>query len=222
MSKKRKNNKSIDSYALFLANCRTKPLIKLKNIKKLSYGNERMNKLEFLDFIKEHYGFEGFHHYTDFNNFVCILKAGYLYSRKKAEEFGFIDAADQNVLRRTRGAIKTYVRFYYKEKTPTLYKNEGILPNEPEYQMPLPVLLLFDEKIILRKSTYISSGGCGNPNTEYSRYAKKFSRFDWPVIFSRCAIPRYGNGIVSVFGDENGSSISNKRNAEFLYPSAIM
>jgi len=170
--------------------------------------------------LQSQHGFEGFHHYTDMLNFIKIMDTGMLLSRTKADKIGFVDAAEQSVLSGTIPYIKDSVRFYYKEKTPTIYVNEGIKRDNAAPHMPIPVLLIFNEDIIYNSDVIFLSGGGGNNTTRKARDPLVADVYDWDVIFSRGAIPN----IEGVFDGERGncdSSIKNKRNAEFLYPNEI-
>ena len=171
--------------------------------------------------VWEEHGFEGFHHYTDFKNFIQIMREKKLYSRGKAQEKGLLltDAAENSVIAKTENFVKNMVRFYYKEDTPTLYRNEGIRHgddfNRDEYSahMPIPVLLLFEKELIFEPNIYISNGGCGSGHTKRTNKCEEALSYDWDEIFKRGP---YGNVPYEVHKE-----IKNKRNAEFLFPEAI-
>lgn len=182
---------------------------------------EKEQKITLINNLKERYKYEGFHHYTDITNFIKLFSMGKLLSRNEAKELGFTDAADQSTLSHTSRYIMDYVRFYYKENTPTTYTNEGIKPDNNGAHMPIPVLLLFDEQIIQHSNVAFLSGGGGNDKTVYTQDISTASNFDWYVIFYRGPIPRYENNITSIGNDTCGASITNKKNAEFLYPNEI-
>ncbi len=179
------------------------------------------SKENFIKMLKMNFQFEGFHHYTDITNLVEIIRTGKLLSRNKAMELGFTDAADQYVLSHTYIHIMNYVRFYYKENTPTIYKNEGIKVKNEAPHMPIPVLMLFNENIIFHQEIAFLSGGGGNPNSKFTKDISIAESFDWNVIFYRGPIPRCENCIVSIGNDTSGASITNKKNAEFLYLNEI-
>lgn len=182
---------------------------------------EKEFKHKLITFLKENFQYKGFHHYTDISNFLEIMKMGKLLSRHRASELGFTDAADQNVLTHTNRYIMDYVRFYYKEKTPTFYRNEGIKVNNAHPHMPIPVVLLFDENIIHDSNVAFLSGGGGNPNSIFTKDIHEANKFDWNVIFYRGPIPRQENNLIGFGNDTSGASITNKKNAEFLYPREI-
>ncbi|MDR3263886.1 MAG: DUF4433 domain-containing protein [Clostridiales bacterium] len=147
------------------------------------------------------YSFDGFLHTTEFENFINIIKSEKLCSRENVS--GFIDRADPKVLEQTADSVKNCVRFYYAPKTPTNFR--------AKYQNP--VLLVFNEDLIYEKGVKFTSGNAAAISksiiTENADDAKSF---DWNEIFKR------GSHYTSIFGN-NG--ITNKRNAEFLYPISV-
>jgi len=171
--------------------------------------------------VLEEHGFEGFHHYTNFSNFLQIMKEKKLYSRIEAEQKGVLltDSAENNVIQHTKLFVKNMVRFYYKEDTPTLFRNEGIRhqtdfgEDEHNAHMPIPVLLLFDKKLIFEPKVQVSNGGCGSRNTRITDDLGEALLFDWDGILER--------GPIVQSTIENNREITNKRNAEFLFPSAV-
>lgn len=174
-------------------------------------------KRELLEMLVTKYRFDGFHHYTDFENFITIMKEGVLYSRKNALKKDFVDAADQDIISKTDERISSCVRFYYKEQTPTFYCNEGIKVNNESPHMPLPVLLLFDKKLIYLKNVKFSDRGCGKKNAgDILKNIDGALKFFWDVIFKR------GVRVDCMFDTHLGPILFDKeeqkkmRNAEFL------
>ncbi len=232
-------HKSFESYFKYIEFCEEEKRIRIEEEarEKEEYQNEAIRKeLEvaerkvkievdyknkLIQHLKDSYKYDGFYHYTDISNFINIMKTGNLYSRNKAAALGFTDAADHLVLSHTNKYIMDYVRFFYKEKTPTLYRNEGIKSDNMRPHMPIPVLLIFNENIIQNPGVAFLSGGGGNPNSVFTKDISEAKNFDWKVIFYRGPIPRYENDLISVGNDSSGASITNKKNAEFLYPDEI-
>ena len=169
-----------------------------------------------LDCLKE-YEFKGFHHYTDFANLEKIFEEGFLYSRENATKKGAIscDGAQKEIIEKTKDWIKNHVRFYYKECTPTMFANEGIkrnlLPTSPH--MPIPVLLLFDEKLLLSENVKFSDGGCGNSCSKITANFEEALHFAWKDTFSCGPLPSHD--------DDNYEMLKNRRNAEFLVPEMV-
>lgn len=182
-----------------------------KRIEEEKKEKSREAKERLLKHLKKGYDFEGFHHYTDMTNFIKIMQKNKLYSREKADEEGFNDAADQDVIGITDESVKNHVRFFYKEKTPTLYKNEGIKESNSDPHMPLPVLLLFDENIIFHPYSVFANGGGGSSKTTFTMDADVAIKYNWESIFSRGELEE----------GPRKREIINNRNAEFLYPTEI-
>lgn len=95
------------------------------------------------------------YHFSNIDNVASILNTGMLYSRNKAIEMCLMknDNASEKVISGTEISVKDYVRFYFRPKTPTQYRNEGIRNSSTlsdlEAHCPIPVFLLFDLSRIL-------------------------------------------------------------------------
>ncbi len=183
-------------------------------------SNKLKNDLEYdkLHNILKSYSFEGFHHYTDFSNFIGIFHENNLFSRAGSKKNNSLkcDAADKSVISNTNPDILQYVRFYYAAKTPTLYKCEGVKLHveENEPHMPMPVLLVFKEEIVRHLGVKFSSGNAGSKySTITSECSMAYSAFEWNEIFHRGPYDK------SDYHTER--KIINHRNAELLYPNAI-
>lgn len=163
-----------------------------------------------IDFIKSNFQFNGLYHFTNFSNLKSIFESGYLLSRYDCIENGMIfkDGASKDIISKTELEIQKCVRFYYKEQTPTLYVNEGIkkLQYINDSHCPIPVYLLFDESLIFHPDTYYSDGNAKVGRTQIDNSNKFFASIDWPVVFSRGQISRYGAGL----------EVKRKRQAELL------
>lgn len=178
------------------------------------------DKIRLLSVLENH-GFEGFHHYTDFKNFLKIFERKKLYSRAEAENKKVLinDAAQKTIIDKTPQSIKDKVRFYYMENTPTLCRNMGIRHVDDFAQddygahMPIPVLLLFKKELLLEKDVNVSSGGCGSFLTKITSSFEEALLYDWDEIFKREPIRNVT--------DAERKVIRNKRNAEFLFPKAV-
>ena len=167
----------------------------------------------------EEFEFEGFHHYTNFENFENIMRSGKLYSRNNVKTLFpmFHDSASRSVISNTIERVQDKVRFYYKEKTPTFYINEGIKLDSNETDsdketahMPIPVLLLFSKKLINYDDVCFSDGNCGSHYTGITSNFETAAQYDWEGIFSR-----------GPMSDEQKIGLIRKRNAEFLVPNEI-
>lgn len=138
--------------------------------------------------LKNNYDFDGIYHFTNFSNLKSILATGYLYSRYDCRENGhvFKDAASKEVIEKTELELKKCVRFYYKNQSYTLYANEGIKKEKfiTDSHCPIPVYLVFDEKLILEESTYFADGNAKSKYTTINNKNDFFQSMDWQSIFS--------------------------------------
>ncbi len=172
-----------------------------------------------IEYLQNEFQFEGFHHYTDFQNFIKIMREGILHSRATLLSQSFFDSGAQNIIENTDRDIKKFVRFFYKGRTPTLYHNEGIKPGNVVPHMPIPVLLIFGEDIAKHAGVeYLAGSGSRKERNETTDSAEAKIKFDWQLIFSR------GPYVVDQYDPksiERKKLVTNKRNAEFLYPQKI-
>lgn len=195
----------------------------------VQFGNEIILKARFklqralIKLLKDRYQFDGFHHYTDFGNFLSIMDMGKLLCRSKVKRMGlpFTDSADQDVIGQTATEVMDYVRFYYKEKTPTLFRNEGIKRLNDDPHMPIPVLLLFDEAIIEHPNVAFANGCGGSRRVNITTNVEEALAFDWSGIFERGPILTDEYQIMAYGRDVEKEAKIRKRNAEFLVPEEI-
>ncbi len=160
--------------------------------------------------LKTKYNFKGLYHFTDFKNLKSIIETGCLKSRAECQnsEIDFLDAANEDVIEHTKRDIKKCVRFYYKEKTPTLYKNEGIKVDNAKPHIPLPVYLLFDYELILLENTVFASCNAASSFVNFGKDFEFFKTMDWDKIFHRDPLPLESSPLKS--------EIISKRQAELL------
>jgi hypothetical protein len=92
-----------------------------------------------------------FFHITDVRYAASILADALLVSRAQAssEQEMVVGNASPDVLDQTPSWVFDYVRLYFRPRTPTFYRNEGIRP--PGYRQmgasfPVPVAFMFDAK----------------------------------------------------------------------------
>jgi hypothetical protein len=120
------------------------------------------------------------YHYTDVQNAVNILKAGMLYSRTEATRRGLMvsDNALYSVIQQTKPTHLEFARFYFRPRTPTQFRNEGIRPPNRRWQpdplhppahCPVPVFFCFDAlSVIGRDDTEFSNGNMGSGGTQHA------------------------------------------------------
>jgi len=97
------------------------------------------------------------YHFTDVHNAASIIRSGYLYSRAEAEQRGLmkVDNASPEIIQRTRPEHLQYVRLYFRPRTPTHYRNEGIRPiNQRKLvaHCPIPVYFCLDALTVLGRA----------------------------------------------------------------------
>ena len=172
---------------------------------------DKCNREKLLAILHE-FGFEGFLHTTELENFKIIVSSGFLYSRIELEKskITFNDSADHEVLDKTRDDVKSCCRFYYYFKTPT--------NNKAGYSHP--VIIVFDENLIFEEGCeFTAQNAAKTYSSEKTTDAKEALSFSWDGIFER------GGYSYSKYyeTDENGYQtkkskdlITGMRNAEFL------
>lgn len=146
----------------------------------------------FINHLTNTYGFNGLYHFTDFTNLETILKTGYLYSRAycKTNNMSFTDGAQKDIIQGTSDKVQNSVRFYFKEKSLTLKKNEGIREdfrdNPQSPHLPIPVYLIFKKDLLLDENIYFSNGNARANDTKFS-YGNNLYFFknyiNWDAVF---------------------------------------
>lgn len=135
------------------------------------------------------------YHFSHINNIVKILNSGKLYSRNKAIELGLManDNANDEVIQHTQNHYKDYARFYFRPKTPTQYRNEGIIPLtqvQNNAHCPVPVFLLFDFiKILLKDEVLFSEGNIANRGVRVYSDLGELVKLEFDNIFHSSALP---------------------------------
>ena len=151
-------------------------------------------------------------HCTDIYNVVSILQQGEIVSRTRIKTVGYlpIDIASPEVIADTDPEWQKCVRFYFRPKTPTQFRNEGFRPlgqRAWNSHCPVPVYLLFDALTVLsRTDSRFSDRNLG------SSYAK----VDGDVSFLK-QIP-FNLVYHNTRFDRSESHITQHRNAEVLVP----
>lgn len=128
-------------------------------------------------------------HFADISNVIAILKSGELLSRAEiGGQGGFTDSASPDIIRQTKADWKDYVRFYFRPRTPTLYRNEGFRPGDRRHlggaHCPVPIYLLFDfESVICREDARFSFGSLARRNAEVFSGAAEFEHMPFELIY---------------------------------------
>lgn len=96
------------------------------------------------------------YHYTDLTNAIGILKECKIFSRNSVGELAN-ENASKDVIEHTSVEVLDYVRFYFRPKTPTQYRNEGFIPRNQRWSnahVPIPIFLLLKPIKCLNGKTY--------------------------------------------------------------------
>lgn len=160
------------------------------------------------------------YHFSNITNISKILTDGMLYCRnhKNLKNCDVHDNASPEVINHTNELVKDYVRFYFRPKTPTQYRNEGILSEDTiinsnlHAHCPIPVFLVFDINAILNKpNSYFSHESLASSN--------KVDIFNTPQDLSRAPFEHiYHFNYISE--EEDKQLIIKRRHAEILVKKA--
>ena len=155
-------------------------------------------------------------HFTDIQNAVKILVRGQLLSRAQLEASGeqFKDAASPDVIEQTDERWKDYVRLYFRPRTPTQYRNEGLRPKSKlelgGAHCPVPIYLLFDSKEVLCRQDTLFSPGNLAAGAEPVGDAKGLKQIRFKQVYHD----------VWLYPDER-STIIFRRHAEVIVPQRL-
>jgi len=157
------------------------------------------------------------YHFTDVRNAASIIQSEHLYSRAEAERQGLmkVDNASPEIIQQTRTEHLRYVRLYFRPRTPTQYRNEGIRPiNQRKLggaHCPIPVYFCFDARTVLAlDETEFSDGNMGSARASHSDERDFFLSIPFHLVFhNRWFTPEERNEIVF------------RRNAEVLVPDRL-
>lgn len=156
-------------------------------------------------------------HYTDIRNAIEILKSEKLICRSKLEEKGImpVDNASQIIISNTQDSVKDFIRLYFRPKTPTQFRNEGIRPidkRQLESHCPVPVFFLFDlKKLLIQENSQFSEGNLAKFGTSgLCSTAKQLKKFDFEKIFH-----------TGSFSQVERDDIISHRNAEIVIPNEL-
>jgi len=156
------------------------------------------------------------YHFTDVRNAVEILRSGKLLCRAELDSLKgmVVDNASHTVIANTAAYVHNYVRLYFRPRTPTQYRNEGIRPKDQrvlESHCPVPIFFLFDAKDILtRADSSFSDGNLAAAGASLYNTAETLAGFNFREIYHVGAIPEYAK-----------SSIIYHRNAEVVIPNEL-
>jgi hypothetical protein len=157
------------------------------------------------------------YHHTDVQNAVEILNSGQLLCRSELERLNRmpVDNASRTVIANTNSSIKDFVRLYFRPKTPTQYRNEGIRPIGRRWEdahSPVPIFFLFDAvKVLTMDSSLFSERNLAkHGETQLYSTGDELAQFDFGKIFH--------SGGLNHYSQEDKQSIIACRNAEVVVP----
>jgi hypothetical protein len=157
------------------------------------------------------------YHFTDVNNAASIIQSGCLYSRAEVEQRGLmrVDNASSEIIQQTRPEYLNYVRLYFRPRTPTQYRNEGIRPiNQRELggaHCPVPVYFCFDALTVLAQDdTECSNGNMASAWVSHSDKRDFFLSIPFHLVFHNRS-----------FTPDERDEIVFRRNAEVLVPGSL-
>jgi hypothetical protein len=158
------------------------------------------------------------YHFTDVQNAARILGSGVLLSRERALSQNLMasDNACASVIARTEQARLQFVRLYFRPRTPTQYRNEGIRPEARRWRpdggspahCPVPVFFCFDAVPVLSAdATQFSTGSLAHDECEFGDSRDLFQRIPFEMVFHQGGYP-----------PELRASYNFRRHAEVLVP----
>ena len=157
------------------------------------------------------------YHFTDVHNAVNILQTGQLFCRAIAEKQQIIqvDSASPGIIRQTRDDYKNYVRLYFRPRTPTQYRNEGIRPYRARElggaHCPIPIFFCFDaHSVLAMDETEFSDGSMASPKAVHGKSQALFESIPFQYVFHNSGFP-----------PELRDTIIFHRHAEVLVPNAL-
>jgi hypothetical protein len=157
-----------------------------------------------------------FFHVTDVQNAASVLACGQLLCRNRArsEQRMVTENASAEILGQTSPWLFDFVRLYFRPRTPTFYRNEGVRPigfRDLAAHCPVPVALLFDTKDVAgRVGVQFSDGNLASHMTTRGEDAGFLRGLDFREIYRDVWTP----------SDRNSRSIT-RRQAEIIVPGEL-
>lgn len=125
-------------------------------------------------------------------NAVELLKSGQLLSRRDAENVMVRDIAPDAIINLNHAAHE-YARLYFRPKTPTQYRIEGIRrADEVWNDRHAPILYMFvlkSREVLSRSNVYFSRGNMQIPGTEMFQGDEAFATLDFRKIYHEGSYP---------------------------------
>lgn len=125
------------------------------------------------------------------------------------------DNADSEVIGKTSNEYLGFVRCYFGAKTPTRYRNEGVLPRHEVRHgahCPVPVFLLFDfVKLLAVDGVKFSGGNIAASDADIFESIEDLEKLEFDYIYDRGTLPN----------DSYSRHILYCRHAEVLIPDEL-
>lgn len=157
------------------------------------------------------------YHFTDVNNASSIIQAGHLFSRMECQRQGLmvVDNANSEIIQQTKRENLNFVRLYFRPRTPTQFRNEGIRPlhqrDSGGAHCPIPVFFCFDALDVLSlDSVEYSNGNIASNDAIKGRDRDFFFSIPFQHVFHDGAFSR-----------DLRDTIVFHRHAEVLVPSML-
>ncbi len=148
-------------------------------------------------------------------NAAKIIQSGEMLSRKSSAGLRVVDIAPDEIVN-SRVAAHDYVRLYFRPKTPTQYRIEGIAKPEEIYldrHAPVLVIFVFDSSTILtRQGVQFSDGNMQSTRTNQGDNDEFFGRIPFDRVYHEGAFDK---------ASTEGPEILRCRCAEVLMPSPL-
>jgi len=128
-------------------------------------------------------------HHASLGNAVSILEGGAIYSRNRLAELDIVhqESAALDVIERTEPWVQDHVRFYFRPRTPTQYRMEGIRPRGHRWRdahCPVPIFFVFDiDDILTREATKFSEGGLAGFDPVFGGSARELKALPFEDIY---------------------------------------
>ncbi|MBK8259527.1 MAG: DUF4433 domain-containing protein [Polyangiaceae bacterium] len=156
------------------------------------------------------------YHFTDLPNALSILESDKLCSRVEAQAQKLLktDSACPAVIEGTDPDHTRYARLYFRPRTPTQYRNEGIRTRSQIWEnahCPMPVFFCFDTvEVLTMDGTELSNGNMGSPRVEHGAAIDMLSKIPFEYVF-------HDGG----YSPEMRDLITFHRHAEILIPHSL-
>jgi hypothetical protein len=157
-----------------------------------------------------------FFHITEVQNAAAILASGRLVCRARAlaEQRMISDNASAEILSQSPPWLFDFVRLYFRPRTPTFYRNEGIRPRglrDLDAHCPMPVAFMFDSiSIAGRTGVQFSDGNLANHASRHGQDISFLRSLNFRDIYHEGRMDPLDN-----------SRLTSRRQAEVIVPGEL-